>query len=434
MYQARALPLWKFLAIPIDVHFVPLHRLVTWALGLVAPASFAAAVGVLLAFHLVAMLFLYSTLELLRPTWLNAVFVAWYGTHVYIGVLFTWWTSGLHRLPYVFFFSLAAHTYAKYRWQPSAGRFLGVFACFVGAMGFFEKALFIPIGLAGIEAVLWRDASVRTRRAAAALLGTLAVAAVASVALWRHAVGPQWATIGGGASFLFTYLKLSWLVLLLSAGAQVHEGLWPMLAIFLALVAVTVIRRRSALRVWLVGALLVSISLEITGVSPPRVQAWGLALPYSHRYYPDVMFVLVLFSALACHRAMGLGAAADARSALRPACEHPLCTLPALVALVAVAVLSYRASAGDMKFLYTQQSRVRAYMTNLTTGLEPLRKRRTPPTFVDGAVPYSVIPMGGWVAQQSVFVEALGVRARFVSKRRTAYRILPTGKVVFGGS
>jgi hypothetical protein len=72
-------------------------------------------------------------------------------------------------------------------------------------------------------------------------------------------------------------------------------------------------------------------------------------------------------------------------------------------------------------------------MRNVATGLEPLRKRRTPPAFVQGKVPSYVSPFGGWLADHSLYVEALGVQARFVKKGRSAYRILPTGRVVFGG-
>src|SRR5262249_32819793 len=145
LFQARQLPFWKYLATPIDVHFVPLHRFATYLIGRFAPANFGLAVGVLLAFHLLAGFFLYRALELLHPPWLNAVFVSWYATHVYVGVLFTWWTSGLHRLPYILFLAIAVCAYVKYRWKARLSGFLAVVGAYAAAMGFFEKAALLPI-------------------------------------------------------------------------------------------------------------------------------------------------------------------------------------------------------------------------------------------------------------------------------------------------
>jgi uncharacterized membrane protein len=380
---------------------------------------------------LLATLFLYLALESLRPTWLNAVVVAWYATHVYVAVLFTWWTSGLHRLPYLFFLSVAVHGYAKYRWKPTRARFFVIVACFVGAMGFFEKALVIPVVLAGMELCFWREASRRTRRAALALLGTLGVFSALYLILWRHTVGPHWGRIGGGASFLLAYLKLSWVVLLSSASGRVKDGFWPMFAFLASIAVLTVARRRRTALVWGVGLVVVSVCLEVTGISTPRSSLWGFTLPFSHRYYPDVMFVLALFCALACHGSMTLASSEGRHEVARGRDWYGLFGWPAFAAVLGISILSYRTSVGEMSFLYNEQTRIRAYMLNLAVGLDSLRTRRTPPPFVDGAVPAFVNPMGGWVAQHSIFVEALGIKARYVSLGRPAYRVLPNGRVVF---
>lgn len=431
LYQSHELPFWKYLATPIDVHFVPLHRLATYVLGRVAPASFGTAIAVLLGFHLLAIYFLHRTLEVVYPTWLNAVLAGWYGTHVYIGVLFTWWTSGLHRLPYVFLLALGLHSYVRYRWRPRVSGFFAVVACFVLALGFFEKALLIPVVLFGVEATLFRQASARTRRAVAALLVTLAVLAVAYWVFWRHAVGPEWSSIGGGASFLFTYLKLSWFMLIQSSVGRVYDGAQLGLVLLGCLVVWTVARRRDSAIAWLFGFVVVSVSLELTGVSTPRARAWGFVLAtFSYRYYPDAMFLLVLFVALACHRALAAREGGFRAPFVLP--RFRACAWPAVAALASVAVASFRASAEDLAFLHTNESRIRDYMTNVTTGLEPLRRSRTLPPFMEGQVPRYVNPVGGWVSLHSVLVGAMGCKARFVRGTRAAYRILPTGEVVFG--
>lgn len=86
------------MAMPIDVHFVPLHRLVKHLVYAFAPMNFTLAVALLLAVHLGALALVYA-LQRLRDTRANAVLLFFYGTNVQLGVLFVWWTSGLHRLP-----------------------------------------------------------------------------------------------------------------------------------------------------------------------------------------------------------------------------------------------------------------------------------------------------------------------------------------------
>jgi hypothetical protein len=104
-----------------------------------------------------------------------------------------------------------------------------------------------------------------------------------------------------------------------------------------------------------------------------------------------------------------------------------------VAASAVVTTISLREVTGDLARVYANQSAIRAYMRNVVAGLEPLRKRRTPPRFIQGQVPQYVSPLGGWLGQHSLYVEALGIHARFVEKGRSGYRILPTGRVVYGG-
>lgn len=154
---------------------------------------------------------------------------------------------------------------------------------------------------------------------------------------------------------------------------------------------------------------------------------------FSYRYYPDAMFLLVLFSALACQNSRALGPPSEPRRVLTGR-GGSLYAVPALAAVLCVAITSFRTSTSDLGFLCESQSRIRDYMRNVTTGLEPLRRESRPPLFLEGQVPPFVNPIGGWVSQHSVLVGAMGLHARFVPNARAAYRILPTGEVVFGAS
>jgi hypothetical protein len=303
----------------------------------------------------------------------------------------------------------------------------------VFALGFFEKALLVPLILLGVDIVLCGGASRGARRAVASLFVALGAVAIGFVSLWRHAVGPEWSRIGGGASFLFTYFKLSWLMLARSACGRVNDGAPLFFAVLAVLVLSTVWRRPSSAVAWVIGAVVVSVCLEVTGMSVPRSRAWGFTLHLSHRYYPDVMFVLVVFTALACQRSLTLSPIREPPRLAR-GFGSGICAWPALGAALSVAVTSYRASTNDVAVLYTAQSQIRDYMRNIVKGLDPLRRRRTPPPFLEGHVPKYVSPLGGWIAEHSVYVEAMGVQARVVKNTRGSYRILPTGVIVFGGA
>src|SRR5689334_7021536 len=64
-YGVVTQPLRAFLVTPIDVHFLPLHRLATWLIYRIAPLDFDVALGVMGIFHLLGVWMLYRVLTLL---------------------------------------------------------------------------------------------------------------------------------------------------------------------------------------------------------------------------------------------------------------------------------------------------------------------------------------------------------------------------------
>ena len=61
----RSTGFWQFVLTPTNVHYVPLHRLLTWLVYHLDPMNFAVAVAVLMAFHLGTLVYLARSLHLL---------------------------------------------------------------------------------------------------------------------------------------------------------------------------------------------------------------------------------------------------------------------------------------------------------------------------------------------------------------------------------
>jgi hypothetical protein len=57
---------WQFVLTRAEVHYVPLHQLLTWLVFRVAPMNFAIPVGVLIVFHIGTLIYLARNLELLK--------------------------------------------------------------------------------------------------------------------------------------------------------------------------------------------------------------------------------------------------------------------------------------------------------------------------------------------------------------------------------
>ncbi|HMJ14911.1 MAG TPA: hypothetical protein VK524_26040, partial [Polyangiaceae bacterium] len=194
----------EFVIEPINEHFVPLHRAITYVANLLAPGNFAIALLVLYAFQAVSMLYVYRTLLLLESRMHMAPWVAnrsgerlrpleepvyWllfglFCVNVYLGPLYMWWTAGLHRLPFIAFSCIAVYYYLRFRFSGGGGSAVLCSAGVVLALGFYSKAMLLPWYLVGLEICLWSDTPPRRRSRNWALLGALALGVVIYACVW----------------------------------------------------------------------------------------------------------------------------------------------------------------------------------------------------------------------------------------------------------
>lgn len=144
-------PFSSFLLTPIDIHFpLPLHRFFCWLFYKELKMNFLAAVLFLGILFFSSAIYLYKTLQLIQPTRLNPILMTLYAGNVYLLDLFLWWSSGLHRLPYIL--CAIACCYHALIFQKKSKK-MDIFFCllyFIVAFGFFEKAILIPAYIAAL--------------------------------------------------------------------------------------------------------------------------------------------------------------------------------------------------------------------------------------------------------------------------------------------
>ncbi|WP_147292888.1 hypothetical protein [Dyella psychrodurans] len=138
---------WQYLMTPVDVHYVPLHRLMSWLVYHVAPMNFSVAIAVLLAFHIGTLVFLARTLRLLQAGPVGGLILCGYAASAMIVYGLVWWAHAECRAPYVFMDVCAIYNYLAWMKDGRRARLFCMALAFVLAFGFYEKAVLIPVHL-----------------------------------------------------------------------------------------------------------------------------------------------------------------------------------------------------------------------------------------------------------------------------------------------
>ena len=135
---------WSFLVTPIDVHFVPMHRLLTVLVYWLSPMNFGITVFISTGLHIATIVYLYRLLRLLDVGQASWLVVCCYAISVvpFFGMI--WWAHAEHRFPYVFFAVYAAFHYLTWLRQGGRWHFLACVIAFFIGLGFYEKMVLLP--------------------------------------------------------------------------------------------------------------------------------------------------------------------------------------------------------------------------------------------------------------------------------------------------
>ncbi|HEX4334440.1 MAG TPA: hypothetical protein VH062_00925 [Polyangiaceae bacterium] len=433
--EARRTHFLSFIGEPIDVHAVPLHRATTYLVTLFGRPDYDALLLAMTVVHVAGVVLLYRALERFAPNPGNAVATFWYATFVYLGTIFGWWTSAAHRLPYLAFFASALYAYARFRQEHRATWAACAVLSMVSAVGFFEKGALFPLILGAVEASLWFETDARDRKTNFALVAGLGALTLVYFVAWRWAVGESWSALSATPRHAVTYAVASYRMLLSASVGRVADWYLPALLLWAFLVVVTIRRAPRTALIWGGAIVVTTVSLLTTGISVARSQVWGEMLPYySHRYYPDVMFVLMVFVALVWQRAYPSGA-----QALRGRRSRWLSAASALMAMTALTLVSTKSALDLQHGFYAPTREGKIYEDNVVAGMEQLKAEHRPLNFVDGTVPRHLNPMGGDGARVAILLHALGYHAHFYDLRtakrgRGVYRITDTGELALVSS
>ncbi len=296
----KRLPLARFLVLPIDVHFVPLQRFFSYLVLKIDPLDFTLAVGVMAIFQILAVLLLYLLMQEIYATPYNLLVVGVYAVQHFLLPVLSWWSAGMHRLPYLFLAISSMYFYARWR---STGRwfFLSLSTLsFILAFGFYEKAVLIPCYLAGFELMRFEGKRDQYFRVNVGYLVAMLGMSMLYV-LWYLLLSPV-LHFSGHMSVIMALLmlKLQFIHLvaqLLLLRESLH-GFLPIVAatlVFLVLLFVSLRKSRMALYIG-VGVFWLFLNFAVIDFQS-RSQVFGLFMALTPRYFYESFFLLCIVAA-----------------------------------------------------------------------------------------------------------------------------------------
>ncbi|HEX3597382.1 MAG TPA: hypothetical protein VHU80_19880 [Polyangiaceae bacterium] len=433
LYFLRTKPLGEVLLIPLGSQIVPLHRLLTLVVADIAPMNFAATLIALGAFHLLAIAYLYRTLELVRPSKVNVVLSSVYATNMFFGFNFGWFSSGTTRFPYIAFSIATLFHFLRYRRTAMTKDLVFVCVCYLLALSFYSKGILIPLYCACADVATAPPAPAhgeeRTRVGAYGVLGALLVCSAVYAPLVRRLLDANASRTNTSPRFLFEFVRLAWTTLLNGAVGNPLDVLSynpnPVLVpASLAFVGYSIWRSRRTAVAWLCLFALVTVNFLVVGVSN-RTLLFGHVMAFEPRHFYELWFLVVLFVGIVLH-----ALPRDAPELAWLAAEKRLPVIAGVLALAfaASAVAAFSAFTTLEERNYADVRQTRAFMRTLERELDRVRvSERTP--FADSFLPPYLDPMDFEHRRISDLFVAMDVRAHFVPLDRARYRVSANGHV-----
>ena len=296
---AKKLFFLDFLLTPIDVHFVPLHRLFSYLISQLCPLSFPIAILILLFFHIMALVYLYKLLQTLNKSNFNLILISIYASNVYLIFPLLWWSSGIHRFPYIFLTITCIYFYLQYRCTCSKKHLIIVFITFLLSFGFYSKAVLIPVYILGLELSLIRQTKRKQLYTNFKIILSLFLIALLYIVWYIYATKTSISQfISPNILFTLEIIKTNFLFFLQSPFAIIYNPdnniinfLIPL--IWVVVCSYTIIKAPFNALVWFVISLILGLNFLIIAIS--QRASFGIYIAYSCRYYYELMFLFIIF-------------------------------------------------------------------------------------------------------------------------------------------
>ena len=290
----------------VFIHYAPGHRFAYWLLDRVAPLDFNAVLALMLALFAGSLaVFHRICVRLFGRRSSNLLLLALFGTSVLIVPSFLWVADGIHKFPSMFLSLLAIDAYLTYHFE---GRRRAL-AVAVGAVAlgslFYAKALLVPLYLMLLRGLfLERDPRNALRVLVRCRWTWLAFAPALGIYLLNHVLTYAGEGIPPPSLHLLgKYLWLAWFRGVTPAFVGVHVGIdagYPELlmgfgaqALLIAVIVVSIRRKRSAWRAWVFWAVAFAANATIVGLG--RLGSLGLKQVGSQlRYDTEMIWLLPL--------------------------------------------------------------------------------------------------------------------------------------------
>ncbi len=414
----------QYLFTPIDVHFVPLHRLFSWLLLKLAPLNFDLALLILMAFQLLSTLMLALLLRRLRPAgpW-NGPLLVLFACSSQMLPLLAWWSAGIHRFPYLLMCIACLYFYLGYREHGRWRDLLASWVCLVLAFGFYSKAVLIPVYVLALEFCLsWRLGFAVLRRYTVGMAMLLAVAVYIG---WYLLYAPVLRLQGASSITVASEITLAFMRTLADVLVLQQPGPWSwrgalVLACLALVVLVTCRGRRENLIYWLLLLALVGLNFVMIS-SSSRGQLFGTKLAMMPRYYFEVLFIPVIFLCLILNPA-DPGRSGNGR-------RQRSTGVLAVSLAVLYPPLAYQASKAQFTEFGVVYKQTHRYMNRLLASLDALPPDH-PVRIVEGSLPLYVY--GDWLHIYKPYAAVLPLRnakLEFVPRDLAQYEIDQDGQV-----
>jgi hypothetical protein len=176
----------------------------------------------------------------------------------------------------------------------------------------------------------------------------------------------------------------------------------------------------------MLGPLLVNVLM--VSLSGHRTGKFGLSIPLlSDRYYWELLFVLVLFSAVAFQQA---GPSKSSQWLGQGRRRGWLLALAVSGATGAVAVRSYQSLKADTVRTFADYGRARRFVHHVQHDSDVILRTNHSIRLVEGQVPAYIVMHPPEVCRHSAVLRALGIPVTVSGPGPGVYRLLPSGELV----
>ncbi len=433
-YNALNSDFLSFVSQPIDIHFAPLHRACTFVLYHSVGMNYPVAVSFLVFLFLISIVYLHVTLNVLFPSIHNYWITLIYATNAYFIPLSMWWSSGIHRIPYVLFSIVTICHYLIYRSNHKVFHLTISLFGFILALGFFEKSLLLPVYILLIEICLWQGAGKRERsRNIITVLILIIIATTYIVArhgyLDRHSYGFDF-----DVSFFYNYTRLSFLIL--SQGLFAPLLLWRdvidpimFLIIWILLFIFSISKSKNSVTPWLAGCFVVLLNIVLI-LASPRASQFGLSNTKAYRYYFEITFLIAIFSRIILSNTNGSFSFAKDKKKINSTKYAIVC----VVVLIYTTFSAFSSIEISKSKAYDRYRMTRSYVDALLKDIRSLKKPDSVELpILPGKIPKYILglaPRNHQVAPYDRFLSLFDIKTKPSASAGYAYAISAEGRLI----